>query len=29
MNEILLLLIVIGVWIALQAYVLPKLGIST
>ncbi len=29
MNEILVLLIVIGVWIALQAYILPRLGIST
>jgi hypothetical protein len=29
MKELLILLAVIGVWILLQAYVLPKLGIST
>jgi hypothetical protein len=29
MNEILIFLAVVGVWIVLQAYVLPKLGIST
>ena len=29
MKEILTLLVVVGVWILLQAYVLPKLGIST
>lgn len=29
MKELLILLAVIGVWIFLQAYVLPKLGIST
>ena len=29
MNEILTVLAVIAVWYALQAYILPKLGIST
>ena len=29
MNNILLLLIIIGIWYLLQAYILPKLGIST
>ncbi len=29
MKEILTLLAVVGVWILLQAYILPKLGIST
>jgi hypothetical protein len=29
MKEIITLLIVVGVWILLQAYILPKLGIST
>jgi hypothetical protein len=29
MKEILIFLAIIGVWIALQAYILPKLGIST
>ncbi len=29
MKEILILLGVVGVWILLQAYILPKLGIST
>ncbi len=29
MYEIILSLLVIGVWILLQAYILPKLGIST
>jgi hypothetical protein len=29
MNDIILLLIIVGVWYLLQAYVLPKLGIST
>mgnify|MGYP001825114742 CR=1 FL=1 len=29
MNEIFLLLIIVGVWYLLQAYILPKLGIST
>ena len=29
MNEIFLLLIIVGVWYLLQAYILPKLGVST
>jgi hypothetical protein len=29
LKEILILLAVVGVWILLQAYILPKLGIST
>jgi len=29
MNDIVLLLIIIGIWYLLQAYILPKLGIST
>lgn len=29
MKEILILVAVVGVWILLQAYILPKLGIST
>ena len=29
MNEILLVLGVFGVWLALQLYVLPKMGVST
>lgn len=29
MKEALILLAVIGIWILLQAYILPKLGIST
>lgn len=29
MKEILILLAVVGVWILLQAYILPKLGVST
>ena len=29
MKEILILLAVVGAWIILQAYILPKLGIST
>jgi hypothetical protein len=29
MKEILILLAVVGVWILLQAYILPKLGIAT
>lgn len=29
MKDILILLAVLGVWVLLQAYVLPKLGIST
>jgi hypothetical protein len=29
MNNIILLLIIVGIWVLLQAYILPKLGIST
>ena len=29
MKEILILLAFVGVWVLLQAYILPKLGIST
>jgi len=29
MNDIALLLIIVGIWYLLQAYILPKLGIST
>jgi hypothetical protein len=29
MNGILLFLIIVGIWYLLQAYILPKLGIST
>jgi hypothetical protein len=29
MNDIFLLLIIVGIWYLLQAYILPKLGIST
>jgi hypothetical protein len=29
MNEIFLLLVIVGVWYLLQAYILPKLGIPT
>ena len=29
MKEVLILLAVIGVWVLLQAYILPKFGIST
>jgi hypothetical protein len=29
MNNIVLLLIIVGIWYLLQAYILPKLGIST
>lgn len=29
MKEILILVAVVGVWILLQAYILPKFGIST
>jgi hypothetical protein len=29
MNEIFLLLIIVGGWYLLQAHILPKLGIST
>jgi hypothetical protein len=29
MKEIILMLAIVGVWYLLQAYILPKLGIST
>jgi hypothetical protein len=29
MKEILILLLFVGVWVLLQAYILPKLGVST
>ena len=29
MKEIAILLVVVGVWVLLQAYILPKFGIST
>lgn len=29
MKELLLLLIVVGVWLLLQIYILPKFGVST
>jgi hypothetical protein len=29
MKEILIIVAVVGVWVFLQAYLLPKLGIST
>jgi hypothetical protein len=29
MKELLIVLAVVGVWVFLQAYLLPKLGIST
>ena len=29
MKELLIFLVVVGVWVFLQAYLLPKLGIST
>jgi hypothetical protein len=29
MKEIIIMLAIIGVWFLLQAYVLPKLGVST
>jgi hypothetical protein len=29
MKDIIILLIIIGVWFLLQGYILPKLGIST
>ena len=29
MKELLILLAVVGAWVFLQAYLLPKLGIST
>ncbi len=29
MNDMLLLLAVVGVWVLVQAWILPKLGVST
>ena len=29
MKEILIMLAIVGIWILLQAYILPKLGVST
>jgi hypothetical protein len=29
MKEIIIMLVIVGVWYLLQAYILPKLGIST
>jgi hypothetical protein len=29
MKELIIMLVVAGIWILLQAYILPKLGIST
>lgn len=29
MKEILILLAVVGIWVLLQIYILPKLGVST
>lgn len=29
MKEVLLALVILGVWLLLQIYILPKLGIST
>ena len=29
MKEILLIILFVGIWYLLQAYILPKLGIST
>jgi hypothetical protein len=29
MNEFLILIIIVGVWVFLQAWLLPRLGIST
>jgi hypothetical protein len=29
MKEVLIMLAVVGVWVLLQAYILPKLGVST
>jgi hypothetical protein len=29
MKEILIMMAIVGVWFLLQAYILPKLGIST
>lgn len=29
MKDIILMLVIVGIWYLLQAYILPKLGIST
>lgn len=29
MKEFLLIILIVGIWYLLQAYILPKLGIST
>ena len=29
MKDILIILVIVGVWFVLQKYILPKLGIST
>lgn len=29
MGEIWIFLVIVGVWVALQGYILPKLGVST
>jgi hypothetical protein len=29
MKEIVIMLAIVGIWVLLQAYILPKLGIST
>ena len=29
MKEIIIMMAIVGIWIVLQAYILPKLGVST
>ena len=29
MKEIIIMLVIVGIWYLLQAYILPKMGIST
>ena len=29
MSELLILILIVGIWYLLQAYILPKLGVST
>jgi hypothetical protein len=29
MKELLIMLVIVGIWILLQTYILPKMGIST
>jgi len=29
MKEIIIMMVIVGVWFLLQAYILPKLGVST